>query len=297
MFLNFTIRQLELFLALVKTPHLGKVSKEVHLSQSAISTAIKNLETILEVKLFDRSNKKIILNENGRLFYTQIEPIIKQLHWSENIFRDAHLHGTLNIGVSSSIAKSILPRMLYQFIELHEGVDFNMDTGNTQHVVNLVENGAVDIGFIEGEHHSIDIRKEVFGTDELYIVTGDKELAQKKAYRMEELLDKRWILREKGSGTRDVFLRHLGTLTPKLNVFMQIDNSGGVKSVLRNENTLACISRYHVIAELEQKSLYRVRVKDMKFTRPFYTILHRKKYISGLLKEFLNFCRSWDEIA
>jgi len=295
--LNITIRQLELFLALVKTPHLGKVSKEVHLSQSAISTAIKNLESTLETRLFDRSNKKIILNENGRLFFSHVEPLVRQMQWCENIFRDAHLHGILNIGVSTSIAKSILPRMLYRFVELHEGVSFNTETGNTQHVVGLIEKGTVDIGFIEGEHHCVDIQKEVFGTDELYIVTGDRELAEKKAYRMEELLDKRWILREKGSGTREVFLRHLGVFTQKLNVFMQIDNTGGVKSVLRNKNTLACISRYHVVHELEHGSLFRVRVKDMKFSRPFYIILHRKKYISGLLQEFLHFCRSWDEIA
>lgn len=122
MFINITIRQLELFLALVKTPHLGKVSKEVHLSQSAISTAIKNLETTLETKLFDRSNKRIILNEDGRLFYSHVEPLIRQMSWCENIFRDAQLHGNLNIGVSTSIARSIMPRMLYRFVELHEGV-------------------------------------------------------------------------------------------------------------------------------------------------------------------------------
>lgn len=297
MLLNITVRQLELFIALVKTPHLGKVSKEVHLSQSAISTAIKNLETHLETKLFDRANKKMILNEDGRLFYSHVEPMVRQMHWCENIFRDAHLHGRLNIGVSTSIAKSILPRMLYRFVELHEGVSFRTETGNTQTVVGLLEKGEVDIGFIEGEHHCVDIQKEVFGTDELFIVTGDRELAEKKAYRMEELLEKRWILREKGSGTREVFLERLGAMTEELNVFMQIDNTGGVKSVLRNNDTLACMSRYHVLSELDHKSLYRVRVKDMKFTRPFYIILHRQKYITGLLKEFITFSRAWDEIA
>lgn len=297
MLLNITIRQLELFIALVKTPHLGKVSKQVHLSQSAISTAIKNLETHLETKLFDRTNKKMVLNEDGRLFYVHVEPLVRQMHWCENIFRDAHLHGRLNIGVSTSIAKSILPRMLYRFVELHEGVSFRTETGNTRTVVNLLEKGEVDIGFIEGEHHCVDIRKEVFGTDELFIVTGDRELAEKKAYRMEELLEKRWILREKGSGTREVFLERLGALTQGLNVFMQIDNTGGVKSVLRNSDTLSCMSRYHVLSELDHGSLYRVRVKDMKFTRPFYIILHRKKYITGLLKEFINFSRAWDEVA
>lgn len=294
--INVTIKQLEIFAALVKTPHVGKVSKEINLSQSAISTALKNLEVILETKLFDRYNKKLILNDNGRLFFKHIDPQLKQLNWCENIFRDAHLRGTLNIGASTTIAKSIIPRMLYRFLEQYEGVSFNTETGNTQAIVDLIEKGDADIGFIEGEHHSIEIQKEIFGTDELYIVTGDQKLAEKKVYRMEELLDKRWILREKGSGTREVFLKHLGEKTQKLNVFLEIDNSGGLKTVLHHENTLACLSRYHVLSELNNKSLFRVRTKDMNFTRPFYIIQHRNKYISALLKEFIIFSKSWDEI-
>ncbi|MCP4119418.1 MAG: LysR family transcriptional regulator [Desulfobacteraceae bacterium] len=286
-----TLRQLELFLALAGTPHLGQVASAVGLTPSAVSMSIKNLEETLETRLFDRINQKIILNEDGRLFLGRVEHLIMALKESEKIFRDEHLHGEIRMGVSSSIANYILPPMIYRFMEKYEGVSFKMETGNTREVVDLIENGRVDMGFIEGECHSVGIEKEVFGTDELLVVTGDRALARKKSYPMEELLGKRWILREKGSGTRGVFMRHLGDHAKQLNIFMELDETGGVKSVLSNKDTLACLSRFSVRNELESGLLYRLNIEGLTFTRSLYTIRHRNKYISSLLKEFISFTR------
>jgi DNA-binding transcriptional LysR family regulator len=291
---RMTLRQLELFLALAETPHLGQVASGVGLTPSAVSMAIKNLEETLETKLFDRINQKIILNEDGRLFLGRVEHLIMGLKESEKIFRDEHLHGEIRIGVSSSIANYILPPMIYRFMEKYEGVTFKMETGNTREVVDLIEKGRVDMGFIEGECHSVDIEKEVFGTDELYVVTGDMDLAREESFRMEELLGKRWILREKGSGTRGVFLRHLGDHAKQLNIFMELDETGGVKSVLSNKDTLACLSRFSVRSELKYGLLYRLNIEGLTFTRSLYTIRHRNKYISSLLKAFITFTRHCD---
>jgi len=292
---RMTLRQLELFLALAETPHLGQVASGVGLTPSAVSMAIKNLEETLETKLFDRINQKIILNEDGRHFFGRVEHLIMGLKESEKIFRDELLHGEIRIGVSSSIANYILPPMIYRFMEKYEGVTFKMETGNTREVVDLIESGRVDMGFIEGECHSVDIEKEVFGTDELYVVTGDMALAREKSYSMEELCAKRWILREKGSGTREVFLRHLGDHAKLLNIFMELDETGGVKSVLSNKDTLACLSRFSVRNELKYGLLYRLNIEGLTFTRSLYTIRHRNKYISSLLKEFISFTRHCEE--
>ena len=185
-----TLRQLELFLALVKTPHLGKVAAQVGVSQSAISMAIKALEEILETRLFDRINKKIILNEHGRLFFKKVEPLVMGLKECERVFKEERILGEIVIGVSSSIANYIMPQILYSFMEKHAGVSFKMETGNTLEVAALIEMGRVDMGFIEGEYNSVDVVREELATDELYVVTGDRELASKSPCPIEELLDK-----------------------------------------------------------------------------------------------------------
>lgn len=292
--MRMTLRQLELFLALSKKPHIGEVGKEVGLTQSAVSMAIKSLEEILETRLFDRINKKIVLNENGRLFLGRVEHLVLGLKEAESIFRDEHLHGEIRVGVSSSIANYIIPKIFYSFMQTHDGVSFKMETGNTHEVASLIENGRVDMGFIEGEYDGLDIQHEVLGKDELYVVTGDASLVREEPYTMEELLGKRWVLREKGSGTRETFMSHLGDLSKSLNVFMELDHTGAVKSILSNRDTVSCLSRYSVQKELKYGLLFRLPVAGYCFTRSFYTIWHKNKFMSSLITSFIEFTRSWD---
>lgn len=286
-----TLRQLELFLALVKLPHIGKVAKQVGLSQSAISIAIKSLEEFLETSLFDRINKKLILNEHGRQFFNKVEPLVMDLKECEKMFRIEHLHGELKIGVSRSIAYSVLPQILHQFMGAHEGVLLKMETKNTSEVVDLIEKAQIDLGFIEGEHTSVNVVSEVLSTDELYIVTGDEGLAAESPYKLEQLLNKRWIIREKGSGTREVFLNALGKHTEKLNIFMELDTTGGIKSVLSNKDTLACLSQFSVSNEIQYGQLYRIEIEGLRIRRYFSSLWHKNKYLSPLMKEFIAYCR------
>ncbi len=289
--MNITLRQMEIFLELAQNPHLGKVAESISLTQSAVSMAIKSLEETLETKLFDRLNKKLILNEYGRLFYKKIEPLVKELSESENLFRDETYHGELKVGVSSSIANYIIPQIIYNFQEKYKAVAIKMETGNTQEVGILIENGKVDMGFVEGEFNSVDVVKEVLGEDELYVVAGDKNLGRDEEYEIHKLLNTKWILREKGSGTREIFLSHLGDYTKQLNIFMELDHTGGVKSVLSNKNALSCLSQYSVQKELKMGTLHRIHIKDFRFTRSFYTIWHRNKILSPMLNEFIAYAK------
>jgi len=167
-----TLRQLELFLALVKTPHLSQVAEENGLTQSAVSMAVKALEETLGKPLFDRINKRLVLNENGRFFYRMVDPLVFGLRESETMFRDQDLIGDIRVGASSSIANYILPQIIYEFVEQYKGVRVENVTGNTIEIGRLIESGEVDIGFVEGEYSSKEVEREILGTDELYVVTG-----------------------------------------------------------------------------------------------------------------------------
>ncbi len=294
--MNITLRQLEIFLELARNPHLGKVAEGIGLTQSAVSMAIKSLEEILNKKLFDRINKKLILNEYGRILLKKTDHLVKQLNETENLFRDEHYFGELKMGVSSSIANYLIPQIIYAFKEKYKGVNIHMETGNTLDVIGFIENGQVDMGFVEGEFNSVDVEREVLGDDELYVVTGDTELANEKNYTIEELLDKKWVLREKGSGTREVFLSHLGEYTKRINVFMELDHAGGVKSILHNKDTLACLSQYCVRKELVSGLLHRINIKNIRFTRSFYTVWHRSKILSPILLEFIDMAKEYKKV-
>jgi DNA-binding transcriptional LysR family regulator len=272
--MRLTLRQLELFLALVKTPHLSQVAKDFGLTQSAVSMAIKSLEETLGKLLFDRIHKRLVVNENGRYFFRMVDPLVFGLRESEAMFRDQDLVGDIKVGASSSIANYILPQIIYEFAELYEGVRVEKITGNTIEIGKLIEDGDVDIGFVEADYNSTEIEREVLGLDELYVVTGDPDLVSDEDYRMDELLSKRWLFREEGSGTREVFLYHIEKYKKRFKPFLEVGHTEAVKSVLGNKGALSCLSRISVMNELLSGQLFRLKIKDFKFSRSFYTIWH-----------------------
>jgi len=289
--MRLTLRQLELFLALVKTPHLSQVAKDFDLTQSAVSMSIKSLEETLGKLLFDRIHKRLVVNENGRYFFRMVEPLVFGLRESECMFRDQDLVGDIKVGASSSIANYILPQIIYEFAELYEGVHVEKITGNTIEIGKLIEDGDVDIGFVEADYSSTEIEREVLGLDELYVVTGDPDLVRDEDYRMDELLSKRWILREEGSGTREVFLYHIEKYKKRFKPFLEVGHTEAVKSVLGNKGAVSCLSRISVMNELLSGQLFRLKIKDFKFSRSFYTIWHKNKYFSSVLQEFLYYTK------
>ena len=293
--MNLTLRQLEIFLQLAKNPHLGKVAENIGLTQSAVSMAIKSLEETLDKKVFDRINKKLILNEYGRILLKKVEPQVKMLSDTENLFRSDEYIGDIKVGVSSSIANYLMPHIIFNFKERYQQAMVHMETGNTHDVIRFIEQGHVDMGFVEGEFDSIDVRHEILGDDELYVVTGDGEMDCDREYDIRELLDKKWILREKGSGTREIFLNYLGEHKNNLNVFMELDHAGGVKSILHNRGTLSCLSQYCVRKELVSGLLRPVRIKNFRFKRSLYTVWHRSKVLSPILTEFIQMAHEYKQ--
>ena len=157
----------------------------------------------------------------------------------------------------------------------------------------MIENGYVDLGFVEGNVDSTAIKQEIVGLDELIIITGDKTLAMAQdEYYIDSLLGKQWILREEGSGTREVFLTHLGDLASQLNLFLELGHPESIKIMLiQSGKCLSCLPRISVMKELERGDLYEVKIKNLKFERQFLLIYHKDKYKTSLLSKFIYFTR------
>lgn len=289
--MKITIRQMEIFLEVAKIGHLTKVAQDLGMSQSAISMSIKEMESLLGCKLFERIQKKLVLNEKGRLFAHEIEPLIQKLGDIENEFKTHENSGELVVGASTTIADYILSKIACEYMDNYPRVKIRLRIGNTQDIIDMVERGIVDLGFIEGTVGSVNIISEIVGLDELVIVTGDKNLGAKKEYFIDTVLEKKWILREAGSGTRDIFLQKIKKFAPNLHIFMELSRTEAIKSVLGGQDCLGCISKISVKREIEEGRLFEIKLKGFDFKREFLMIHHREKYKSDLLKKFTIFAR------
>jgi DNA-binding transcriptional LysR family regulator len=287
---KLTLRQMEIFLNVVKEGHLTNVAKDMGLSQSAISMAIKELEKILGNPLFDRINKKLILNEMGRSFEKEISPIIKKINDIEYEFKNTINKGMVRVGASTTVVDYLMPPIICSYMNNYPDVKVALKEGNTKNIVELIKDGKLDVGFIEGMVNDADIIKEIVGIDELVVVTTDPSL-DKECF-IDSIQSRKWVLREEGSGTREVFLDYVKDKVDHINIFLELGHTESIKSLLMNHECLTCISKIAVRNEIEDKKFIQVPLKNFECKRHFFMIYHKDKYKSELFEKFVYFTKS-----
>jgi len=284
-----TLKELELFYHLAQNPHISDLAKKRGMSQSAISLAIKSLEQKLSEPLFDRIGKKLVLNERGHLFREQTYRHFLALKDAQEMFYKNKLSGNLKIASSRTIGAFLMPQIIFDFLAQYPEISIEKKIENSQGVVKKILDGEVDIGFIESVIQTPHLIKEKIGQDTLIVVSADENLANKTFY-IDQLFSKKWILREEGSGTREIFLNKLGPLAKSLNIYMEFMEFVEVKELLRkNSDAITCISRFSVEQELERGELFEVKIKNLTFERDLFMVYHKNKYQTRLFEEFKSF--------
>jgi DNA-binding transcriptional LysR family regulator len=288
--MKLTLRQMEIFLNVVREGHLTNVAKGMGLSQSAISMSIKELENILGNPLFDRINKKLILNEMGRAFEKEVSPIVKKFNDIEYEFKNTVNKGMVRVGASTTIVDYLMPPIICSYMNNYPDVKVGLKEGNTKQIVELLKDGKIDVGFIEGIVNDPEIIKEIIGVDELVVVTTDTSLSTETF--IDTLQDRKWVLREEGSGTRDVFLDYVKDKVDHINIFLELGHTESIKSLLINHQCLTCISKIAVREEIVNGKLIRVPLKNFECKRDFLMIFHKDKYKSELFEKFIYFTKT-----
>ena len=285
-----TLKELNFFYKLSDNPQVTQVAQELKISQSAISLAIKSLENKLEEQLFDRVGKKLILNERGRYFKEKTLPHYLAIIDSQKLFQKNKLAGNMKIASSKTISNYLMPDIYYEFLSTYTDVKFDISTINSTKIIENILNSNLDIGLIEIDINNSNLIKQKLCDDELIIVTSD-ENTPKIAFI--DTINKKWILRETGSGTREVFINSLGKYAQDINIFMELQDFEEIKTILiDNKDTITAISKNAVKKELESKKLFQIKLKNFEFKREFHIVYHKDKSTNLLFQTFIDFLKS-----
>mgnify|MGYP000162107149 CR=1 FL=1 len=144
------IRHIRYFLVLAETLHFRKAAAKLLISQSALSQQINLLETILGVKLFDRTNRKVVLNAAGAIFLEESRFILNQLDNAMDRWQQA-LHGSsgqLKIGFVGSTMKHYLPPIIKKFTSDYPKVGLALEELTNSDQLKALEKDHIDIGFM-----------------------------------------------------------------------------------------------------------------------------------------------------
>ncbi|MEL4014949.1 DNA-binding transcriptional regulator YeiE [Dryocola clanedunensis] len=286
--MHITLRQLEVFAEVLKSGSTTQASQMLALSQSAVSAALSDLEGQLGVQLFDRVGKRLVVNEHGRLLYPRVVGLLEQAGEIEQLFREAN--GAIRVYASSTIGNYILPEMIARYRRDFPALPLEMSVGNSQDVINAVADFRVDIGLIEGPSHMTELVTEPWLEDELVVFAAPSAPLLKEPVTLESLAKQQWILREKGSGTREIVDYLLLSHLPQFHLGMELGNSEAIKHAVRHGLGISCLSRRVIQEQLETGSLVEVEVPLPKLKRTLYRIHHRQKHISNALQRFLRYC-------
>ena len=284
--------RLKVFRAVAEHLSFRKAAERLFLSQPAVTLQIKALEDDLGVRLFDRAANRISLTPQGaRLlrYAKKIATLVSQAE-QELAAGEGQLSGELALGVSTTIAQYVLPRLIGAFLGEHPRVKLLLQSGNTEEIVELLIERKVSIGLIEGPSRHREIRAEPFMEDELVLIASPQ--FENGRMSREQLTSSSLLMREQGSGSRRVVETALEKAGIKLKSFhhvMNLDSTEAIKSAVEAGLGVGFVSRWAISKELELGALKVVDVAGVRVARSFSLILCTGPESQGPVGAFRNF--------
>ncbi|GAB2891585.1 LysR family transcriptional regulator [Microbulbifer echini] len=291
--MRYTLRQLEVFLACAHHENVSRAAESLSMSQSAASAALKEFEQQFELRLFERTGKRLRLNELGRQLWPRAEQLLERAEELEQTLA-SHLDlGRLKIGATLTIGNYLAASVMARYMEEQPGTRVELEVANTSAITERVLNFELDLGLIEGEFNHPDLEMIPWRSDELVVFCAPAHpLAKRKRLTDHDLLKATWITRESGSGTRQTFERAMTGLLPNLHILLELQHTEAIKRAVETGLGISCLSRVSLADALKRGSLIELPVPQRDFHREFYFALHRQKYRSTGIERWMELCNT-----
>jgi LysR family transcriptional regulator, transcriptional activator of the cysJI operon len=288
--------RLVVFRAVAERNSFRRAAEELYLTQPAVSLQIKALEEDLGVQLFDRTGAHIALTEAGKVllgYSRQANALFVQAEQEIAALSGDHA-GRLALGASSTIAQYVLPRLLGEFSREHPRVHPTMISGNTEQIVDAIEEQKIELGFIEGPARSRNVKTEP--NELVLIVAAAHEWSELTSIPCSQITAAPLLMRERGSGTRQVVemaLARQGIKANSLRIVMALDSTEAIKSAVEAGLGVGFVSRWAIAKDLRLDTIFRiVEVQGLRIKREFLLAYSAGPGPSGLAQEFRRFLLS-----
>ncbi len=293
--LTMDFKQLETFVAVVKFKSFSKAAENLFITQPTVSNHILNLEKQLNTILINRTNKSITLTKAGVLFYKYAVEILNKRDnalFSLDQFK-GKIEGILEISSSTIPEQYFLPKLLMKFNKIYPQVKYNLNKYDTSQVINSILSGRIDFGIVGAKKNSKQLEYIEIMDDHIILVAPNKNTYFKgNSITIEQLAECPIILREEGSGTRNIvedFLNEHNFSIDNLKVVAYIENTETIKECVKNGLGTTFISYKAVLSDLKNNYMKNITIKGLEFKRKFYFVYHKNRALSPLSETFKRF--------
>lgn len=291
--MKFTLRQIEIFVAVARQESVSRAALALALSQSATSTALGELERLYDTQLFDRVGKALRLNELGQSLLPRALELLEHAQGIESQLEGRAGYGRLRIGATLTIGNYLATLIVADFLTRHPESEIRLEVHNTATIVDQLLRYEIDLGLIEGHCCHPDLIVESWLADELVVFCApEHRLAQAGTATLAELEGEPWIMREAGSGTREVLDQVLREKRQVPVVRLELEHTEAIKRAVEFGLGIGCISRLALREAFRRGSLVAIEVPALDLRRHFHFVWHRRKYQTAGMREFVALCRA-----
>ena len=266
--------RIETFLMVTETMNFTEAAKRLHITQPAVSQHIHFLEKEYDTKLFSYHNKQLKMTEAGAILKKRLMTMKNdQLALKNEIKGQENKKEVLSIGVTMTIGEYAIVERLAAFLLKHPEMNLHIHYGNTAQLLTLLDKGDINMALVEGNYPKENYEHIKYSTEDYIAVCAvEHKFEQENPKTMKELLQERLLVREAGSGTRNILEELLLARGMKIEDFqhyVKVENMHTIIGFLKKDCGISFMYKVAVEDELEKGTLREIQLLDFKMQHDF----------------------------
>ena len=285
--------RLKTFIDLCETKSYTKTAKRLCITQPAVSQHIKYIESQYNIKLFNYIGKTLILTKVGQEFLDSILKLrTMSLSIQNNLKKSNYSAKPLSFGATRSIGEFVMPNVIKNYLSQNSYSNLSMIVDNTKNLLDMLKRGLLEFCFIEGHFNKADYETYLMSYEDFVFVSSPKNpICNKSNLKVEDLFSENLIIREQGSGSRDIFemwLFERNYTTKNFSKLLQIGNINIIKELIKDNYGISIIYKVAVLEEIKNKELVVLDVDSMNLSHEFNFIFLKESIYADEYIEFYN---------
>ena len=287
-----TVRHMKIFKTVCECGcSITKAAEKLNMTQPAVSLAVSELENYYGIKLFDRISRRLYLSEAGKMFLEYANTITLTFDDMEKRVRSWEKTGVVRVGASISIGAMLMPEYVRRFAAENPDTKVTVKINRSEELEALLFENKLDFALIEGIVHDQNLVYEDFMEDRLALVAAIGFPTD--TIKKEEIYAYDFLLREKGSGTREIFESTLTSVScPLPEPAWESMSTAALINAAEAGLGVAVVPYRMAVERLKNGSIREIHIENIKFTRKYKLVYHKNKKLSTTDRKFIEICRN-----
>lgn len=287
--------RIETFLTVCRTMNFTTAAKQLNITQPAVSQHIHYLEEEYGIPLFIYQNKRLFLTESGDLLRKRLLTMKNDEKAIKEELKNSCLETeSLSIGVTMTIGEYAIVDKLSDFLTRHPKTNIHIHYGNTSQLLHLLDNGQINLAIVEGNYPKENYTWKKYSTEDyIAVCAASHNFLAGHPHTLSDLVQERLLLREEGSGTRNILEQSLiarGLRISDFPHYAEIENMHTIISLLKKDCGISFLYKIAVEAELHSGVIKEIPLDDFRMQHDFDIIWEKQSIFT---EKYISFCEEF----